>query len=257
MAETGDRRAQGAGNARMTGAAWNVRTTSNPVIRAAGRGLFRWNARHPWDHNAHFHPWLVRSLPPGTSRVLDVGCGRGALAAALSAALSAPGAIGVRIDGIDPSPAMVAAAAARTANDPQVQIRRRSLTEHAADPEQKGTYDALTMVASLHHMELDQALPQARDLLRPGGRLLVVTLTRPETALDQAWDLLNVLSNPVIGLVKHPRPVREATPGAEIPVAPAAWSIGVLQERAAALLPGAEIRRREGFRATLRWQKPV
>ena len=35
-----------------------------------------------------------------------------------------------------------------------------------------------------------------------------------------------------------------------------AWSVGELRERAREVLPGAVLHRREGFRATLRWQKP-
>lgn len=244
------RRQGGAGD--ISHDTWNLRTTENPAIRWTGRQLTRWNARHPWDHNAHFHPWILRSLPAGASRVLDVGCGRGELVAVLSAA----GRPGLRIDGIDPDPQMAYAAATRTASDPRVRIRRRGLAEQAADPALREGYDALTMVASLHHMELEPALRRARDLLRPGGRLLVVTLTRPVTVPDQMWDVANSLTNPLIGLVKHPRPHRGAETGPQIPVADAAFSIGTLRERAADLLPGARIRRREGFRATLSWQKP-
>lgn len=113
------------------------------------------------------------------------------------------------------------------------------------------------MIASLHHMELEPALAQARDLLRPGGRLLVVTLTVPRTRLDLLWDIGNVLSNPLIGFVKHPRPVRDPVPGPSTPVRDPAWSHGELRERAREILPGAVLRRREGFRSTLRWQKPI
>lgn len=232
---------------------WNVRTTPNPLIRRAGRALTALNARHPWNHNSHFHPWILRSLPAGTARVLDVGCGRGDLVAALAAALGPGG----EVEGIDPDPEMAFASASRFAPPSTVRIRRRTLAEHAAHPEHAERYDALTMVASLHHMELDAALGQARALLRPGGRLLVVTLARPVTTLDQLWDLAGALTNPLIGLVKHPRPVRSAEPGPTIPVSDPAWSLGTLRERAEELLPGAVIRRREGFRATLRWQKPL
>lgn len=232
--------------------AWNLRTTPNPVIRRVGRALKQFNDRHPWDHNAHFHPWILRSLPDRAARVLDVGGGRGALAEALATACG-PDA---RIDAIDPDEQMCRAAAERCAGDPRVRIHRRTLAEHAARPDLQGAYDALTMVASLHHQDLTGALEQARALLRPGGRLLVVTLTRAATPLDHAWDIGNSLTNPLIGLVRHPRPVRMPSPGPEIPVAEAAWSIGELRQRADALLPGAVIRRRQGFRTTLAWQKP-
>lgn len=236
----------------MSGDSWNVRTTSNPVIRGAGRVLTRLNDRHPWDHNAHFHPWIRRSLPEGTARVLDVGCGRGALIEALAGACG-PAA---RIEGIDPDAEMARSAAERCADDPRVRIHRRTLAEHAVHPDLQGTYDALTMVASLHHQELGPALAQARDLLRPGGRLLVVTLARADTVLDHAWEIGNSLTNPVIGVLRHPRPVRAPQAGPRIPVAAPAWSLGELRRSAEAVIPGAIIRRRQGFRATLAWRKP-
>lgn len=231
----------------------DIRTTPNPVIRWAGRGLHRLNSRHPWDHNAHFHRWILRSLPPGAERVLDVGCGRGDLVRALAGRVP-------RVDGIDPDASMALTAAERCRERSGVTIRRRSLDEHAellrAEPPGR-VYDALTMIASLHHMELEPALTRARELLRPGGRLLVVTLTVPRTPVDHLWDIGNALTNPVIGFVRHPRPVRDPVPGPRIPMRDPAWSHGELRERVREVLPGAVLRRREGFRSTLRWQKPA
>lgn len=230
----------------------DIRTTSNPLVRWAGDRLHEANSRHPWDHNAHFHRWILRSLPPGASRVLDVGCGRGALVHALGGRVA-------RVDGIDPDREMAYLAAQRCRELASVTIRRRTLAEHAGEvlarhPE--GAYDAIAMIASLHHMELEPALGMSRDLLRPGGRLLAVTLTVPRTGVDILWDIGNAMTNPLIGLVKHPRPVREPEPGPTIPVRDPAWSHGELRERARAELPGAVLGRREGFRSTLRWQKP-
>jgi hypothetical protein len=41
-----------------------------------------------------------------------------------------------------------------------------------------------------------------------------------------------------------------------IPVRDPAWSYGELRAIAREVLPGAVLRRREGFRTTLRWQRP-
>ena len=231
----------------------DVRTTPNPLVRAAGRLLHRLNSRHPWDHNAHFHRWILRSLPVGATRALDVGCGRGELVRALAGA-------GLAVDGIDPDREMAYVAAQRCRDLPAVAIRRRTLDEHADEMLARhpaGAYDAITLIASLHHLELEPAISRLRALLRPGGSLLVVTLTVPRTAADTLWDIGNALTNPLIGLLKHPRPVRDPVPGPRIPVRDPAWSHGELRERVRSVLPGAELRRREGFRSTLRWRKPA
>ena len=208
----------------------SIRATPNPLIRWIGLRLTRCNDRHPWSHNHHFHPWILQSLPPSTGRALDVGCGRGDLVAALAG-------VAGRVDGIDPDQDMAFVAATRFMHDQAVQIGRRTLSEHAAVPRRHGTYDAITMVASLHHMDLAEALTDARALLTPGGRLLVVTLADTVSTADRIWDVLSVLSNPLIGLVKHPRPVREVPEERPIPVKDPTWSIDTLRQEAAESCP--------------------
>ncbi len=37
-----------------------------------------------WSHNSWYHPVLLRQVPEGAQRVLDVGCGAGTLARKLA-----------------------------------------------------------------------------------------------------------------------------------------------------------------------------
>ncbi|GGZ40173.1 hypothetical protein GCM10010344_00780 [Streptomyces bluensis] len=48
------------------------------------RALERFNAAYPWDHNAHYHRWILRQLPRRSDRALDVGSGSGDLARLLA-----------------------------------------------------------------------------------------------------------------------------------------------------------------------------
>lgn len=41
----------------------DFRTSDHPLVRRTVDGLARLNARHPWSHNDHFHPWILRNLP--------------------------------------------------------------------------------------------------------------------------------------------------------------------------------------------------
>lgn len=56
-------------------------TTLTPRIL---RGLDRFHAAHPWDHNAHYHRWILRQLPRRFNSALDVGSGSGDLAKLLA-----------------------------------------------------------------------------------------------------------------------------------------------------------------------------
>ena len=107
--------------------------------------------------------WLAGILPPPPARVLDAGCGEGALSRALTDA-------GYAVTSIDADPAAVEAA--RSAGVPAV---RTNLASYDDEP-----FDAVVMLLSLHHMHpLGTALDRVTHLLRPGGTLI----------LDEyAWD---------------------------------------------------------------------
>lgn len=107
--------------------------------------------------------WLAEILPPPPARILDAGCGEGALSRALTDA-------GYAVTSIDADPAAVEAA--RSAGVPAV---RTNLASYDDEP-----LDAVVMLLSLHHMHpLGTALDRVTHLLRPGGTLI----------LDEyAWD---------------------------------------------------------------------
>ena len=230
----------------------DVRDSANPVLASARRWLDRVNARHPWNHNEHFHGWILRNLPARRRAAVDVGCGTGVLAGKLAPHFA-------RVTGIDADAGMAGAASARLAHDPGVTIRRRRF-EQLAVAAGHSEADLITMVAVLHHLDLEDTLARIPGLLAPGGRLLVVGLARVSSLPDLAADLISAAVNPVMGLIRHPRPARQAEgPAAGQPVMPVrdpATTLAEITAAARASLPGATVRRRLFFRYTLRWDKP-
>jgi SAM-dependent methyltransferase len=230
----------------------DVRDSANPVLGRARRWLEQVNARHPWSHNEYFHGWLLRNLPARRRSALDIGCGMGVLVGKLAPCFE-------RVTGIDADEAMAAAASTRLARDPAVTIRWCGFDEFAAAAGD-GEADLITMVAVLHHLDLDSTLARIPGLLAPGGRLLVVGLARVNSMADLAVDLISAAVNPVMGLIKHPRrgrPADKPAPGQPaMPVRDAATTLAQITAAARTHLPGATVRRRLFFRYTLRWDKP-
>ena len=211
---------------------------------ALATGMARLNARHPWSHNDHFHRWILANLPVQRRTALDVGCGQGALVAALAPGFDA-------VIGNDLDPAMRAEAALRCSARPNVTIDGSDWA--ALD----GPFDLVTMVAVLHHLDVDAALRDVRDLLAPGGRFLVVGLAPPKSVVDHVWDAASMVTNPLIGLAKHPRVSRVGPQPPAYPVQDPTMTYDDLRRRVDAVMPGATMRHRLGFRHTIAWTKPV
>ena len=96
-----------------------------------------------------FDAFLLDVLPP-RARVLDVGCGDGALVERLAAA-------GFDAVGVDPS----------------APASPRLVRERVEDATGIGRFDAVCAVTSLHHADLDHVLAAIAELLRPGGLVVV------------------------------------------------------------------------------------
>lgn len=122
------------------------------------RALDRFHATHPWDHNAHYHRWILRRLPSRFAGALDVGSGSGDLARLLATRAEV-------VHGIDADPAIVERARERTGTGAPVTF----FVGDALKDVPAGPYDVITCVATIHHMPLTDALTRFREHLAPGG----------------------------------------------------------------------------------------
>ncbi|MER5215180.1 class I SAM-dependent methyltransferase [Streptomyces sp. NPDC002838] len=208
------------------------------------RALEQFNAAHPWDHNAHYHRWILRQLPKRFDNALDVGSGSGDLARLLATRAD-------KVQGIDSDPAIIARAQELTPSaTPATFAVADALTGIPA-----GSYDAITCVATIHHLPFTEALTVFRRRLVPGGTLVVVGLSRARTPGDHLLGFLAIPLNAVMGWLKNkgrraPRPVSMTAP-----TRPADMSFPDIVREARDALPGARLRRRLFWRYTLVWHR--
>lgn len=222
----------------------NVRQSSNSAVVAAARGLEWATARHPWSHNDHFHRWILNNLPSERVCAADIGCGKGGLVTKLTGHFD-------HVDGIDSDSKMRVAASSATASLNNSSISGVQLAHL------QGPYDLITMVAVLHHLDTDHALTEVRRLLAPGGKFMVVGLAPPVSTADHAWDIASAVANPLIGLWKHPRPVKNPDNTVPFPVKDPEAPLADLSAAFNRHMPGTTLRRRLCFRYTAEWTKPA
>jgi len=184
---------------------------------------------------------LLGGMPRGRCRVLEVGCGTGAVARRLATG-------GARVTAIDLSPRMIDVARVRTNDALGIEYRVGDFLTW----EPRG-FDVAISIATLHHLPLAEALARMAAAIVPGGIVLVGDLFAARGLLALPYNALSWLR-------------RRFDPRRDPAELSAAWSAHGAHDQllsfrevcavAAAALPGATIRRHLGWRYTLVWRKP-
>lgn len=212
--------------------------------------LGRFSAEHPWSHNdayAQFVLWHARRVRRGSgSAALDVGCGTGNLLRRLAAVMS-------EVTGVEPDAETAARARANVAGTPNANVCEERFGLNVRD---EPRYDLVSFVAVLHHLPVAPALHAARSLLRPGGRLVIVGLSR-ETSADLPWSLASVFLNAGIGAIRHPHRALATPQNMTAPTAEPLQTFDEIEEVARAVLPGVKMRRSLFWRYTAVWIAPT
>ena len=120
-------------------------------------------------------------IQPG-DRVLEVGCGTGDVALAACAPAGPHGSV----SGIDASPEMIAVARAKAARAGLEIDFRVEPIEALTYPD--ATFDTVLSSLMMHHLPDDlkrQGLAEIARVLKPGGRLLIVDVKRPNSRLGR------------------------------------------------------------------------
>lgn len=179
---------------------------------------------------------MLREIPDGARRALDVGCGEGLLAREL--ARRVPDVVGVDLDADQIGLARQAGGGVRY------------VCGDFLSAQLDGPYDLVASIAALHHMDAVAGLRRLASLVTPGGRLVVVGLGRREWPRDLPWDAAGFFVHRFHrwrhGLWQHSAPVVD-------PV----LTCRELQRLAGAELPGSRFRRLALFRYLLVWTRPA
>jgi SAM-dependent methyltransferase len=194
-----------------------------------------------WNTNVARHPGILRAVPEGCGDALDVGCADGLLARKLAARAK-------RVTGVDNSPRMIAHARELAADRPELAFVEGDFL--TADLPRED-YDFICSVSTIHHMDFKAALIRMRELLRPGGTLVVVGLARETTPAEWA---ATILAAPVVRIAKV---VRRARGPEGMPIADPRMGYGQVRAAARLLLPGVRYRRHVLRRYSLTWEKPA
>jgi ubiquinone/menaquinone biosynthesis C-methylase UbiE len=114
---------------------------------------------------------VVEALQPAADdSILDIGCGAGHLVQALANCPNAP----CRIVGIDVGSEQLAAARDQCSDLHSVEIRHSDATDMDFDTE---SFDKVASIQTLEYIDdVDRALAEIRRILKPGGRVVVVSV---------------------------------------------------------------------------------
>jgi len=191
-----------------------------------------------WNHNAAYHGWIVHVASQHHGSVLDVGCGEGLLIQRLAS-------VSTSVTGIDPDHAAIERARQRTRGLSKVKLEVAGFLEY---PVQEASFDLVTFVASLHHMDMVTGIRKVRSLLRPGGDLLVVGLAANKTPAD--W-ILSGLKLPLVLLGSW---LHHETRDVGVMARDARESLADIRKIVQYELPEARMRRGLYYRYLLRWR---
>lgn len=203
-----------------------------------------------WDHNSHYHPFLLKHLPHRIEIALDIGCGTGMFSRQLAHRSQ-------NVLGLDLSPEMIRVAKSRSqGNTSKITYQVADVMEY---PLSNNHFDCIASIATLHHLPFEEILLKIKQALKPGGTLLVLDLFEEERPpVDFAYNVLAVPVSKTLKLLKLGR-LQDS------PEVHAAWeahsqhdrflTLSEIRETAQKILPGTRVWRHLLWRYSLIWQK--
>jgi ubiquinone/menaquinone biosynthesis C-methylase UbiE len=155
----------------------------HPVLRSrnAARQAYdrasRWTRlEEPFERRARLTGLRLLRVRPG-ERVLELGCGDGEALIALARAVGPDG----QVAGLDLSPEMIRRARSRLRRERLAGRTELAVADACAIPFPDGSFDAVFLAFTLELFdtpEIPIVLAECRRVLRPGGRVGVVSLSR-------------------------------------------------------------------------------
>lgn len=191
----------------------------------------------PWNHNIHYHNFILSKIPSFCRTALDVGCGYGAVADKMRYFCN-------EVTAIDSDDVAVQSAKLTYGANGRIKFIKGDFILHEFAEDK---FDFVTTVATLHHLPLEAALLRLKSLVAKNGKLVVIGLYQPVTIVD-SWHAL--IAFPVSRLIKlfYKDDILQAS------IKHPKESLKVIKLAVQRILPDAVIKRRFFYRYSIVWQ---
>ncbi|HEY0100435.1 MAG TPA: class I SAM-dependent methyltransferase [Pyrinomonadaceae bacterium] len=203
-----------------------------------------------WNHNSHYHAYLIAHIPEQCRQILEIGCGTGEFSRLL-----APRA--EKVLAIDLSPQMIRLAQERAKLYPNIDFVAGDVM---ACQFAENQFDCIATVTTLHHLPLETILRKIRAALKPGGVFLCLDLYQRSNPTDLLFDVMAYPANLLLRLIKTGTPRASGAVGeayAEHGKTDVYLTLPQIEQICAATLPGASVRRHLFWRYSIIWKKEV
>lgn len=201
-----------------------------------------------WDHNSHYHNFLLRHVPSPCSESLEIGCGAGAFSRLLAARSK-------RVLALDLSPNMIRIAEEQPALYPNLEFRVADVMALDTGTEQ---FDCVVSIATLHHLPLEEALLKMKRALKVNGVLLLLDLFQADGILDTLRSGIALPMSVGFRLFNGSPPIasqRVRDAWAKHGLNDSYLTLDQVRDVCRRLLPGAEVKRHLFWRYSVIWKK--
>lgn len=200
-----------------------------------------------WDHNNHYHNFLLKQLPIQGKTALDIGCGTGEFSRLLASRFD-------KVFAIDLSPNMIAVARQRSRQFSNIDFQVADIMDWELPGEQ---FDAVVSIATLHHLPIENLLPHLKAALKPGGKLVFLDLLESENLRDRLSDFITVPLNWLFQILKNTHHSPEMTDAMREHLCTDQYlTFSQAHQIYTQLLKGAHVKKHLFWRYSMTWKKP-
>ena len=203
-----------------------------------------------WNHNAHYHGYLMSHIPERCRRVLEIGCGTGSFSRLLARRAES-------VLAIDLSPQMIRLARGRSKLYPNIDFATGDVMAYHLPDHQ---FDCIATLTTLHHLPIEPILRKIRKALKPGGVFVCLDLYQRSSLRDLLFDSVADPVSAFLRLIKtgRPRPPGEVRAAyTEHGKTDTYLTLPQIERVCADILPGALVSRHLFWRYSIIWEKEI
>lgn len=137
-----------------------------------------------WNHNNHYHNYILKHLPTNKSLALDIGSGDGEFSYKLSKRFQQVICLEPDLNSFNYTKKVYQSTNIKPLNSLLADF----------DHEER-TFDFIVCIASIHHMDMETSLNKMKSLLKNGGKIVILGLYRESSMVDLLISLCAIIPN--------------------------------------------------------------